>query len=81
MAGLKCTTSKCGFSTEVPGKDVAQLRLPSAEITCPKCRRTQPAADAWVAYEAMMEQLSKGPFKAFSFPILTAPASKSRLVV
>lgn len=48
--GLRCL--HCGFTTtNIPERDVPMLRMPSAEITCPKCRRKQPAADCWIAYE------------------------------
>ena len=48
--GLRCPS--CGFTTtNIPEKDVAKLRMPSATVDCPKCHTTQSAADCWIAYE------------------------------
>ena len=60
MAGLKCTVIRCGFSMEIPDSEVPKFRLPSAEITCPGCKTKQPAADCWIAYEAVEEAKRKG---------------------
>ena len=71
MAGLKCTTPGCGMAMPVPEADIPKLRFPSAEITCPKCHRKQPAAECWIAYEQMEAMLRESPPKAFGFGRLT----------
>ena len=48
--GLRCPS--CGFTTtNIPEKDVAKLRMPSATVDCPKCRQVQAASDCWIAFE------------------------------
>ncbi|NIV31001.1 MAG: hypothetical protein GWN58_16375 [Anaerolineae bacterium] len=57
--GLRCPN--CGFTTtNIPESDVARLRMPSATVTCPKCRQTHPAADCWTAYEKWQADRRQG---------------------
>ena len=59
MAGLKCVNPRCAYAMYIPDDvpDIAKLRMPSAQIECPKCYQKQPASDAWIAYENMMANL------------------------
>ena len=61
MAGLKCANEHCGYMMGgIPERDIRYLRMPSSTITCPRCDKEQPAADAWVAYENWQEEQRKG---------------------
>ena len=59
MAGLKCVNPRCRYAMYIPddATDIAKLRMPSAQIECPKCHKRQPASDAWIAYEAAIADL------------------------
>ena len=66
--GIKCTNPRCSYSMVVPAEAAAELRTPSAEITCPKCNKTQPADAAWIAFEEAMSKATGGTNILFSIP-------------
>ena len=59
MAGLKCL---CGHGVYIPDDDPNAhfLKMPSAQVTCPKCGNAMESADAWIRYEAWESEQRQG---------------------